>query len=93
MKCEESLLLISGHIDGENTPEEENMLQAHLETCSHCRGILQAYLDVDNGVAALQEEPPENLVKNVMAAIGKPKKKNRTCPRSLRNCCCASLAI
>ena len=33
MKCEDALLLISGHIDGENSLEEEQLLQTHLADC------------------------------------------------------------
>ena len=66
MNCEDALCLISGHIDGQNTAEEEALLQAHLENCASCREILQAYQAVDQGVAALEEEPPQGLAEAVM---------------------------
>lgn len=69
MNCEDALCLISGHIDGQNTAEEEALLQAHLESCASCREILQAYQAVDQGVAALEEEPPQGLAEAVMEQI------------------------
>lgn len=69
MNCEDALCLISGHIDGQNTAEEEALLQAHLENCASCREILQAYQAVDQGVAALEEEPPQGLAEAVMEQI------------------------
>lgn len=83
MKCEDALMLISGHIDGENTPEEDWLMQAHLENCGQCRQILQAYLEQDDGIAALTAEPPADLCGKVMEAIAgekTPKKKQKFWP-------------
>ena len=83
MKCEDALMLISGHIDGENTPEEDCLMQAHLESCGQCRQILQAYLEQDDGIAALTAEPPADLCGKVMEAIAgekTPKKKQKFWP-------------
>lgn len=68
MTCEEALVLISGHIDQENTPEEEAMLQAHLESCEACRSVMDAFLDIEKGISQL-EEPPAELRENVMKTI------------------------
>ena len=70
MNCEDALLLISGHMDGENTPEEEAQLQAHLSGCAQCREVLAAYTEMDRGIAALTEEAPAGLCASVMSAIG-----------------------
>lgn len=72
MKCEDMLELISGRIDGENTPEEDQRLQAHLDTCEDCGNILQAYLEANHGIAPM-EEPSADFTAKVMAAIGKEK--------------------
>jgi hypothetical protein len=37
MKCQEAIILISGKLDGELTPEQENELNRHLESCPVCR--------------------------------------------------------
>ena len=69
MKCEDVLLLISGHIDGENTAEEEQLLQAHLCDCEDCRRVLQAYEAADAGLMQAKEPAPEGLCADVMAAV------------------------
>ena len=51
MNCEEAMELLSGSIDGENTPEEERRLQAHLAECPACRALLEAYRAVDAATA------------------------------------------
>lgn len=80
MKCEDALLLISGHIDGENTPQEAQLLQEHLADCEACRAVLEAWTEVDMGIASLTEEAPADLCEKVMASIGAPKKKQRWLP-------------
>ena len=37
MKCQEAIIMISGKLDGELTPEDELKLDKHLETCQVCR--------------------------------------------------------
>ena len=69
MNCEPYLTLISGHIDGENTDEEELQLQRHLDECPHCRDLLAEYEAIDLGVASLSAEPPEELLRGVMAGL------------------------
>ncbi len=69
VKCEDALLLISGHIDQENTPEEEAQLLQHLQQCPDCRKVLQAFEEMHSGLAALNEEPPADLRQNVMNVI------------------------
>lgn len=69
MNCEEALELLSGHIDGANTPEEEARLQAHLASCPACRAVLSAYEDLDGSLSALKAEPPAELVQGVMDTI------------------------
>lgn len=68
MTCEEATLLISGHLDGENTPQEEQLLQAHLAECAQCRQRLRHFAALDAQLAEL-ETPPETLRSDIMAAI------------------------
>ena len=49
-KNEEMLLLLSGHLDGCNTAEEEAMLEAHVAECPDCRRILTEYERFDAGI-------------------------------------------
>lgn len=80
MTCEEAWPLLSGHMDGENTPEEEEKLRAHLSICPACKELLEAYEGVDRQVAKLNVEAPEGLKEGVMYRIRtqkQPQKKNR----------------
>lgn len=77
MDCSEALTLLSGHLDGENTAEEERALQEHLDACPDCRAILEAYQAIDKSVLALSEEPPEALARGVMETVKRPLKKRR----------------
>lgn len=77
MTCEEALVLLSGHLDGANTPEEEARLEAHLARCPDCRRILDAYTAMDQGILELSEEPPAQLHDRIMAAVAAEPKPNR----------------
>ena len=80
---EKMLLLLSAHLDGCNTAEEEAQLQAHLAQCPDCRRILTEYEKINAGVADLTQAPPANFTANVMRAIqaeprrAEPKKPRR----------------
>lgn len=79
MRCEDALLLISGHLDKMNTAQEEADLQAHLLGCEDCRNILEAFKEADSGVASLKENAPSDFCTGVMSQIKKEatKKKRR----------------
>ena len=83
MTCEEALVLLSGHLDGANTPEEEARLEDHLARCPDCRRILDAYTAMDQGILELSEEPPAQLHDRIMAAVAaevKPRRRRRIRP-------------
>ena len=67
--CEDALALLSGHLDGENTQEEEQALLAHLEVCDECRALLEAFEEADAGVLALEAEPPRELRGQIMEKV------------------------
>ncbi len=77
MDCEKALLLISSHLDQENTAEEEVQLQNHLETCPRCRRVLAAFLEIDGGLTDLEEEPPADLHEGIMNAVRAEKPRKR----------------
>ena len=93
MTCEEVLLLISGHLDRENSVEEEAQLQAHLHTCSACRELMSVLERTDEAVRGLTEPVPEKLCENVMEQIRRETagKKRRIIWRSLS--AAAALAV
>jgi hypothetical protein len=69
MSCDEIYELISLHIDGETTPEQEAALAAHLAECESCRSLLRAYEDIQSGVADLAVDPPERFAEGVMYRV------------------------
>ncbi len=69
MTCEDALALLSGHLDGENTQEEEQALLAHLEVCDECRALLAAFEEADAGVLALEAEPPQGLREQILETV------------------------
>ncbi len=81
MCSEDMYLLLSGHLDGANTPEQERKLLAHLEKCEDCRRTLDEYQRIDAGIAGLEEAPPAAFTKQVMdelaVEVPKPKKQHR----------------
>lgn len=69
MTCENALILLSGHLDGVNTQEEETELFAHLQSCAGCRDLLAAFEAADAGIQALEAEPPAGLSERILAAV------------------------
>lgn len=57
MNCESYLELLSGHLDGENTSEQERALEAHLQKCPACRARLAAMRENDE----ILREPRETF--------------------------------
>ena len=71
MNCNDYLPLLSGHLDGENSPEEEQRLQAHLAQCADCRARLQAFERGDRLLRADTAVPPAGLTASILAAAAK----------------------
>ena len=71
MNCNDYLPLLSGHLDGENSPEEEQRLQAHLAQCADCRARLQAFERGDRLLRADAAVPPAGLTASILAAAAK----------------------
>lgn len=78
MLCEAVLELISGHIDGMNTPAEEAALQAHLSECEACRRKLASMEAIEFRTRRLRAEPPAQLKANIMQAIQAEAKQKKT---------------
>ena len=71
MTCELAFDYISAHIDGQNTPEEEAALQAHLSVCPLCRATLEAMTGIEAQTRQLAEEAPPELKPRIMEAVRK----------------------
>ena len=74
MNCNDYLPLLSGHLDGENSPEEEQRLQAHLAQCADCRARLQAFERGDRLLRADTAVPPAGLTASILAAAKTPQR-------------------
>ena len=78
MTCEDALILLSGHLDGVNTQEEETELFAHLQSCAGCRDLLAAFEAADAGIQALEAEPPAGLSERILAAVRQEPRRSRS---------------
>ena len=77
MTCETALLLISGHLDRENTAQEEDALSAHLEQCPQCRQVLEAFRQAETGLNHITAEVPVDFCDRVMDQIRRKASPNR----------------
>lgn len=69
MKCEEAAVLLSGRLDGVNTPAEERELEAHLETCPHCLALEEELTRNDVLLKQAPAEVPRDLEERIMAQV------------------------
>ncbi len=69
MNCEEMLALISGHMDGEISQEEQLRLREHLAECVSCNQLLKELQTNDALLAEMEEELPIGLCDAIMARI------------------------
>ena len=67
--CDKYLDMISAGVDGELSREEDADLHAHLETCSQCRQVYDAFQCIGEAVRDDMAEPPELLCPGVMRKI------------------------
>lgn len=81
MNCNDYLPLLSGHLDGANTPEEEQRLQAHLAQCADCRARLQAFERGDRLLRADTAAPPTGLTASILEAAAKTPQQPAKKPR------------
>ncbi len=75
--CEEYLELMMLSLDGTLEQPREAELQAHLSCCDGCRSLYETYQNIDAGIQAMEEEPPEGLTKAVMTSIRREKEKSK----------------
>ncbi len=69
MLCEDYLVLISAHLDGATSEDEEQQLQAHLRLCPDCRARLESYAAMDAALSAEDALPPPDLQQRIMQAV------------------------
>ena len=73
MDCEHAAELISAQLDGELTPAETAMLEAHLEQCPPCRALRRDFQALHQvlleSAAQWQAEPPADLTQRVLERV------------------------
>ncbi len=68
--CSEQMnILITGHLDGTNTPKQEALLEEHLCKCDACRRLLNEYKTIDAELSEMTLTPPAGFSASVMNAI------------------------
>ncbi|MCK5036734.1 MAG: zf-HC2 domain-containing protein [Candidatus Sabulitectum sp.] len=66
MKCKEALLLMDSVLDGEATPEDEQLLGFHINGCPSCRKIMSFNESITEQLKRIEEpEPPSDLMEMV----------------------------
>ena len=98
--CEYYQELISRMLDEDLSRSERAELAKHLETCSECAAMYQAFSVLSDTISSDMAEPPEDLVDNIMADIRRNEivRKNRgRMPRQFRTliaaAACAAVMI
>lgn len=68
-QCAAMQELISRLLDGDLDAAEQAALAEHLVVCPECQALYEAFSAVSGALRKQQEEPPERLHENVMAAV------------------------
>ena len=81
ISCERCEELLSARLDGELTPEDAHLLEAHLAQCPDCRKLDRDLTALHQRLSALSLDPPEHLTAAVIAQLedkaAQPSKKKR----------------
>jgi hypothetical protein len=76
-ECDKYIMMISSLADSELGPEQEAELCAHMESCSDCRRIYDAFKGISGAMSDDLIEPPESLSKSIMHRIEAQEKSKR----------------
>ncbi len=60
MSCQEFKPMITGYLDGELSPEQDQRLQSHLSTCQECSGELANLRDLKENLAMIKFKEPSD---------------------------------
>ena len=77
MKCDVYVPLLSAHLDGMNTAEEEKKLQKHLESCESCRELLAQMKENDQLLRCEEIPVPSDLTEKIMGNVRRTKKNKK----------------
>lgn len=92
--CEYYRELISCMLDGELDEAQRSELEEHIAGCAECAAVYKAFASVSETLDENMQEPPEDLLDNVMQSIGeKPAKKKSPWLKLLPVAACAAIVI
>lgn len=69
ISCEAALELLSASLDGELTPDQEALLQAHLDQCPGCRALQAELSGLHIACGEMEVLPPAELKDQIMANL------------------------
>jgi len=69
MNCDQALEAISAALDGELSPGEQVLLDAHLAQCPNCQAIAHDFGVLSVALSGMEQQPPEALLSQVQAAM------------------------
>ncbi len=89
--CEPYEDLLSAQLDGALTAQEQAALNAHLETCPHCRAYARDLQTLHASLPTLAADPPDRMAASILKeTASRPAKKTR---RWAVPACAAVLAL
>jgi hypothetical protein len=78
MSCLEIQELLSAYIDGELEEKQQILVSDHLKECKECQKVYDELLAISNLFSDVaMEEPPDDLVANIMSEIEKVEKSQK----------------
>ena len=72
--CQKYIEMISAMVDGELTAQQETELRTHIDQCSECARVYDAFVGISGAIADDLIAPPETLAKGIMYKINLNKK-------------------
>ena len=75
--CEEIEILINLYLDDMLTSEEQQVLEAHLETCPACRAKMEELCTVKSALGQLEEPVPAELHERILTYVEEQTKSDR----------------
>lgn len=81
-------------LDGELDEAQRSELEEHIAGCAECAAVYKAFASVSETLDENMQEPPEDLLDNVMQSIGeKPARKKSPWLKLLPVAACAAIVI
>ena len=94
-ECKYYQELISRMLDRDLSKRERAAVMEHLDSCSECAAMYEAFSMLSNNVSANLADPPEELTEDIMANIRRSEmiRKNRKTSRQLKTVIAAAACV